>query len=79
MLVLSRKTNQSIVINENIEVVVLKIEGNKVRLGFEAPQDVPIHRSEIEDKIKRQPPLSISLATFCAANTGPAQRSLPPR
>ncbi|SMP43322.1 carbon storage regulator, CsrA [Neorhodopirellula lusitana] len=47
MLVLTRKPEESIFINENVEVVVLGIQGNKVRLGIEAPKDVSILRREI--------------------------------
>jgi carbon storage regulator len=47
MLVLSRKTDQSIVIGENIVVRVLRVRGGKVRLGIEAPRDVSVHRSEV--------------------------------
>jgi carbon storage regulator len=53
MLVLSRKKNESIVINDNIVVTVIDIRGDKVRLGFEAPKDVPIHRREVYEAIKR--------------------------
>ena len=47
MLVLTRKPDESIFINENVEVVVLGIQGNKVRLGIEAPKDVSILRREV--------------------------------
>ncbi|MFO0912240.1 MAG: carbon storage regulator CsrA [Pirellulales bacterium] len=53
MLVLSRKKNESIVINNDITVVVVEIRGDKVRLGVEAPKDVPVHRREVYDAIKR--------------------------
>ena len=53
MLVLTRKTDESIFINENIEVVVLGIQGNKVRLGIEAPKDVSIIRREIIAEISQ--------------------------
>ena len=52
MLVLSRKKNESVVINDNITIVVVEIRGDKVRLGIEAPKDVPVHRKEIYDAIK---------------------------
>ena len=52
MLVLSRKKNESIVINDNITIVIVEIRGDKVRLGIEAPKDVPVHRKEIFDAIK---------------------------
>ena len=53
MLVLSRKKNESIIINDNIVITVVEIRGDKVRLGFDAPKDVPIHRQEVYDAIKR--------------------------
>ncbi len=53
MLVLSRKKNESIVINDDITIVVVEIRGDKVRLGVEAPMDVPVHRREVYDAIKR--------------------------
>jgi carbon storage regulator len=53
MLVLSRKKNESIVINDDITIVVVEIRGDKVRLGVEAPKDVPVHRKEVYDAIKR--------------------------
>jgi len=52
MLVLSRKRNESIVIRDNIVVTVIDIRGDKVRLGIEAPKEVPVHRREVFDKIK---------------------------
>jgi carbon storage regulator len=51
MLVLSRKKNESIVINNDITVVVVEIRGDKVRLGVEAPKEVPVHRREVYDAI----------------------------
>ncbi len=53
MLVLSRKKNESIVINNDITIVVVEIRGDKVRLGVEAPKEVPVHRQEVYDAIKR--------------------------
>lgn len=52
MLVLSRKKNESIVINDNISIVVVEIRGDKVRLGIEAPKNVPVHRKEIYEAIQ---------------------------
>jgi len=46
MLVLSRKMNESIVINDNITIVVVEIRGDNVRLGIEAPKEVPVHREK---------------------------------
>jgi carbon storage regulator len=51
LLVLSRKKNESIVINEDIVVTIVEIRGDKVRLGIEAPRDIPVHRREVLDAI----------------------------
>lgn len=51
MLVLSRKQNESIVIAGTITVTVVEIAGNKIRLGIDAPRDVPVHRKEVYDAI----------------------------
>ena len=53
MLVLSRKKNESIIINDDIMIVVVEIRGDKVRLGIEAPEEVPVHRREVFDAIRR--------------------------
>lgn len=50
---LSRKKNESIVINSDISIVVVEIRGDRVRLGVEAPKHVPVNRKEVEDAIKR--------------------------
>ena len=54
MLVLSRKKNESIVVDDSIVITVVEIRGDKVRLGIEAPREVPIHRSEVRDAIAAQ-------------------------
>jgi len=54
MLVLSRKKNESIIINDNITVTVIEIRGDKVRLGIEAPKDVTVHRREVYEAIQSQ-------------------------
>jgi len=51
MLVLSRKKNESVVINDDITIVVVEIRGDKVRLGIEAPKEVSVHRKEVWDAI----------------------------
>jgi carbon storage regulator len=53
MLVLTRKSNQSIMIGDNIEVSVLSVMGDKVRIGIQAPQDIPVFRTEIYLEIHR--------------------------
>ncbi len=51
MLVLNRKKNESIIINDDITIIVVEIRGDKVVLGVEAPKDVPVHRREVFDRI----------------------------
>ena len=59
MLVLSRKKDESIVINNDITIVVVEIRGDKVRLGVEAPKDVPVHRREVFEAIARGEPIDL--------------------
>ncbi len=54
MLVLTRKSNQSIMIGDDVEVSVLSVVGEKVRIGIQAPQNVPVFRTEIYLEIQRQ-------------------------
>jgi carbon storage regulator len=54
MLVLSRKQDESIVIGDNITIVVVEIRGDKVRLGINAPTEVPVHRQEVYEAIRRE-------------------------
>lgn len=54
MLVLTRKVNQSIMIGDDIEVVVLEVRGEQVRLGIKAPRNVTVHRREIYDAIQKE-------------------------
>ena len=53
MLVLSRKKNESVVIGEGVVITVIEIRGDKVRLGIEAPKEIPVHRREVYDAIQR--------------------------
>jgi carbon storage regulator len=69
MLVLSRKKDESIVINNDITIVVVEIRGDKVRLGVEAPKEVPVHRREVFDAIARGEPVDASAAGPAAAAT----------
>jgi carbon storage regulator len=75
MLVLSRKKNESIVINNDITVTVVEIRGDKVRLGIVAPKEVPVHRQEVYDAIHgkddKEPPAPPAPATVIV-NTKPA-------
>lgn len=51
MLILTRKRNESIVINDNIEITVLESDDGKVKLGIQAPKSVKVHRKEVYDQI----------------------------
>lgn len=54
MLVLTRKVHQSIMIGDDIEVIVLEVRGEQVRLGIRAPRNVPVHRKEIYEQIQNE-------------------------
>lgn len=53
MLVLSRKRDERIVIGDNIVITIVEVRGDKVRLGIEAPSEVPVHRQEVLDAMRR--------------------------
>jgi len=53
MLILSRRVNESIIIDERVTITVLSVKGKQVRLGINAPSDISIHREEIFEKIKQ--------------------------
>ena len=73
MLVLSRKKNESIVINNDITIVVVEIRGDKVRLGVEAPKEIPVHRREVYDAIKRNAAIQGGSAISDAGSNTAAQ------
>jgi len=62
MLVLSRQRDETIIIGDEIEITVVDIRGDKVRLGINAPRDVQVHRKEVYDAIKRENAESAGLA-----------------
>ena len=54
MLVLSRQRDESIIIADNIKITIVDIRGDKVRLGIDAPKEIPVHRQEVFDAIQRE-------------------------
>lgn len=52
MLVLSRKADEQVLIGEDILITIVEIRGDKVRLGIQAPKEVPVHRKEVLDAIR---------------------------
>jgi carbon storage regulator len=66
MLVLSRKVNQSIMVGDNVRVVVVAVDRDQVKLGIEAPREIAVHRSEIYEEIQR------SNRSAAAAGAAPA-------
>ena len=54
MLVLARRTNQSIMIGDNIEIVIVDIKGDQIKIGIKAPKDVSVYRKEIYEEIQNE-------------------------
>lgn len=63
MLVLTRKVNQSIVIGDEIEVVVLEVRGEQVRIGVRAPKSITVHRKEVYEQIRQENLNAASVST----------------
>jgi carbon storage regulator len=58
MLILTRRANETLNIGDDIQVTVLGVKGNQVRIGIDAPRDVPVHREEIYQRIKKEEALN---------------------
>ena len=76
MLVLSRQRDESIVINDNVVVTIVDIRGDKVRLGIEAPSDIPVHRREVHEAILRE---KTSAGRSEPKDIGPVRGAVKPR
>ena len=82
MLVLSRQRDESIIIGDNIVVTIVDIRGDKVRLGINAPTEIPVHRQEIYDAIQRENLRASRVEPKDTRNLGPSgglQRRKPNR
>jgi carbon storage regulator len=83
MLVLARKINESIMIGDEIELVVIDIKGDQVKLGIKAPKKITVHRKEIYDEIQREniaavnpefrPEMLRELSDFIGKGKGPGK------
>ncbi|WP_342550741.1 carbon storage regulator CsrA [Lysinibacillus sp. FSL M8-0216] len=63
MLVLSRKKNESIMIGDHVEVKILSVDGDQVKLGIMAPKSVTVHRSEVFEAIQQQNKEALNVAS----------------
>ena len=54
MLILTRKVGESVLIGDGIKVSILAVKGNQVRVGIDAPKDVPVHREEVRERLQAQ-------------------------
>ena len=78
MLILSRKLNESIVIDGRIIVKILRIERDTVKIGIQAPAELPVHRQEVFDMIQRNKQASMNAGTETIAKSPQAQVTPPP-
>lgn len=70
MLVLSRQRDESIIIGDNVVITVVDVRGDKVRLGIEAPREIPVHRREVYEAIQRENRRAAQLDTDDARQIG---------
>jgi carbon storage regulator len=79
MLVLSRKLNQSIEIGDDVHIVVVSIDRDTVKLGIQAPREVPVHRTEVYEEIQRANRAAVPGATPAPAGSAAAPATLKSR
>jgi carbon storage regulator len=78
MLVLSRKLNQSIMIGDNVRIVVVSVDRDQVKLGIDAPREIAVHRSEVFEEIQRANREAAGIPDEPARADAPAQPSAVP-
>lgn len=74
MLVLSRQRDESIIVGDNVQITVVDIRGDKVRLGIVAPAEIPVHRKEVYDAIQRENQRAANAAAEIAGATRPPHK-----
>lgn len=74
MLVLSRQRDESIMIGDNVQITIVDIRGDKVRLGIVAPAEIAVHRKEIYDAIQRENRKAAGVSTDDIARAAPAPK-----
>lgn len=74
MLVLSRQRDESIIVGDNVQITVVDIRGDKVRLGIQAPPHIPVHRKEVFDAIQRENRKAAELTAKDLPSTTATQR-----
>lgn len=78
MLILSRKSGESIVIDGRIKVTIIRLEGEVVKIGIEAPPQVPVHRQEVYDEIQRSNQQAITRPSVALPKLAAPKRALKP-
>ncbi|MEN0110510.1 MAG: carbon storage regulator CsrA [Planctomycetota bacterium] len=73
MLVLSRQRDESIIIGDNVVVTVVDVRGDKVRLGIDAPVEIPVHRREVYEAIQRENRRASEISKDQARQVGEAE------
>jgi len=75
MLVLSRQRDESIMIGDNVVITVVDVRGDKVKLGIDAPIEIPVHRQEVYDAIRRENQRAAQIDTNKARDINPTSRN----
>jgi carbon storage regulator len=75
MLVLSRQRDESIMIGDNVVITIVDVRGDKVKLGIEAPIEIPVHRHEVYEAIRRENERAAQIDTNKAREIDPAPRA----
>ena len=78
MLVLSRQRDESIIVGDNVQITIVDIRGDKVRLGIEAPPHISVHRKEVFDAIQRENRKAAGVTSEDLAAAAPPKRLDPP-